>query len=84
MAASTYLIDLAPERAAESATLLATVRFPFGAAVCALSEKIVPLIGRTTTKEVFATVALLTLPAVFILYKYGERIRANHVSKFSV
>lgn len=78
MTSSTYLIDLSPERAADSATLLATVRFPLGAGMCALSEKFVLLIGRAVTKDIFAAIGLLSMPVVLYLYRYGEEIRKKH------
>lgn len=78
MTISLYLIDLSPERAVDSATLLSMVRFPFGAFVSAFSEKVAPVIGRTSIKVMFAIVALHAVPIIYLLYRNGEKIREKY------
>ncbi|KAF2188866.1 MFS general substrate transporter [Zopfia rhizophila CBS 207.26] len=78
MSAATYLIDLSPEWAVDSAAMLSIVRFPTGAVVSALSEKIVVIVSRTVLKEIFAAAALGALPVIYVLYKKGGVLRAKY------
>jgi hypothetical protein len=74
MGAATYLIDLSPARAADSATLLSVVRFPIGAIVSASSASLVPLIGRAMIEVTFAILAIQAVPVVYLLYKFSATI----------
>ena len=78
MGAALYLIDLCPARAADSATLLTVVRFPTGAVVSAAGVKLVPLMGRATMEVIFAVLAILAAPIVFLLYRHGATIFKKH------
>ncbi|KAH7392871.1 major facilitator superfamily domain-containing protein [Pyrenochaeta sp. MPI-SDFR-AT-0127] len=81
MAASTYLIDLCPERAADSASLLAVIRFPIGAIVSASASTLVLLIGRTAIQAIFAVLALHAIPVLYVLYFHSTNIHTKYYSK---
>ncbi|KAH8724976.1 major facilitator superfamily domain-containing protein [Phaeosphaeriaceae sp. PMI808] len=78
MGAATYLIDVSPQRAAESATLMSVVRFPIGALVSALGARLVHLTGRTAIHGMFAIFALHAVPVVYLLYRHGASLRARY------
>lgn len=78
MTAITYLIDLCPARAADSATLLSVVRFPIGAVVSASGATLVLSIGRTAMQVIFAVLAIHAAPIIYLLYLQGANMRAKH------
>jgi hypothetical protein len=72
--AATYLIDLCPARAADSATLLAVVRFPIGAFMSAAGLRLVPLLGRAPVEILLAVLAIQAVPVTFWMYRHGGGI----------
>jgi hypothetical protein len=78
MGAALYLMDLAPARAADSATLLAVVRFPIGAIVSASGVRLVLLLGRAIMEVVFAVLALQAVPILYLVYRHGATMSMKY------
>jgi len=81
MPIQTYLIDAFPEFAASSLAALTASRSLFGALLPLAAPKMYAALGLGWGNSTLGFIAVAMIPAPFMIYKYGEKIRKNYPVK---